>query len=55
MMSNRFGMVDVTPEGDRPWLKHSQRREPNWRPLLNTVPYHLPERKFIDVRKFSNK
>jgi len=31
-----------------------RRREPNWHRLLNTVAYHLPKRKFIDVRKFSN-
>jgi hypothetical protein len=28
-----------------------RRREPNWHPLLKTVAYHLPERKFIDVHK----
>ena len=28
-----------------------RRREPNWHPLLKTVAYHFPERKFIDVRK----
>ena len=31
-----------------------RRREPNSHRLLNTVAYHLPKRKFIDVRKFSN-
>jgi len=28
-----------------------RRREPNWHPLLKTVAYHLPKRKFIDVQK----
>ena len=31
-----------------------RRREPNWNPLLNSVAYHLPKRKFIDVQKSSN-
>lgn len=41
--------VDLTTEQIRFYAL--RRREPNWQPLLNTLAYHLPERKFIDVQK----
>lgn len=44
--------VDLTAEQIRFFAL--RRREPNWHHLLSTVAYHLPKRKFIDVRKFSN-
>lgn len=27
-----------------------RRREPNWQPILKTIPYHFPERKFRDAQ-----
>lgn len=41
--------VDLTAQQIRFYAL--RRREPNWHPLLKTIAYHFPERKFIDVRK----
>lgn len=41
--------VDLTTEQIR--FIALRRREPDWHPLLKTVAYHFPKRKFIDVHK----